>query len=145
MRLGHFCCSPEGSGYRVNFNSNTNFLVRGNTQKQRSGTEENKRILEERMFSLDSVSESTGLSTSIVKALRTGLRFEPCSPEGETEFAVGLAGTACLLTQMTTKTKSFIMNYACRSNLGHCLFFVNHFFVCVEHSCAHSYMNCQKI
>ena len=91
-------------------------------QKQRSGTEENKRILQERMVSLDSVSESTGLSTSIVQELRTGLTFEPRSPEGETEFAVGLAGTACLLTQMTTKTKSFIMNYACRSNLGHCLF-----------------------
>ena len=122
LRLGHFCCRPEGSGCRVNFNSSTDYLARGNMQKQRSGTEENKRILEERMVSLDSVSESTGLSTSIVQELRTGLTFEPWSPEGETEFAVGLAGTACLLTQMTTKTKSFIMNYACRSSLGHCLF-----------------------
>ena len=97
-------------------------------QKQRSGNEENKRILEERMVSLDSVSESTGLSTSIVKALRTGLRFEPLSPKGETEFAVGLAGTACLLTQMTTKNKILYNELCLQVKSGPLSFFVNNFF-----------------
>ena len=118
-------------------------------QKQRSGNEENKRILEERMVSLDSVSESTGLSTSIVKALRTGLRFEPLSPKGETGFAVGLAGTACLLTQMTTKNKILYNELCLQVKSGPLSFFVNNFFLCGTQLCPFIYepsedLNCYR-
>ena len=144
LRLGLFCSSPEGSGCRVNFNSNTDFLARGNTQKQSSGTEENKRILEEGMVSLDSESKSAGLSSSIVKALGTGLRFEPRSTEGKTEFAAEPAGTACLLTQMTKKPKILYSELRLQVKSGPLSFFVNNFCVCVDQRCAHLYMNHQK-
>lgn len=96
------------------------------------------------MVSLDSESKSAGLSSSIVKALGTGLRFEPWSTEGKTEFAAEPAGTACLLTQMTKKPKILYSELRLQVKSGPLSFFVNNFFACVDHRCAHLYMNHQK-